>query len=423
MARVSSSPRALLALSRRGRAELAALIAALLVPLLALASQASAQSWSSARARPALWQIVAVDRTGEPGFPYGREDVAGDGLVSFDPGEAGTDLRSVYADATADRLWLRTYVASTGEPTASARFFFFIDSDARASSGGDARGEPLEPGLRNDPTRGGYERAIVVRGDGTMLGVWEWSAPTKAWVNLPVVEGAVRVERGRASDPLGIGAPERGYVQVSVAADISRLDASCVGNFFVRSWNAGMRADDFGDEVREQAACRQPNDTLGDPVVLRSYRCSADAECPASGRCRDGVCLFGYACGGGEDCRSGERCSGNQCVRVVDRTCNTYADCDGLVCEATQCAACSESGARACAGGLVCSPSGACVDADDYVPAGGLDNIQGGAFNCAAGGTGGASCALWSLLGVGFALFGRRAWTRMRRSVREGGRS
>jgi hypothetical protein len=390
----------------------------------ALVPSASAQTWSSPRGRPALWQIVAIDRTGEPGFPYGREDIAGDGLTTFDAGEAGTDLRSVYADGTAERLWLRSYVALEGGPPNTARFFFFIDSDARPDTGGPARGEVLEPALRKDPTDGGYERVVVVRGDATMLGVWEWSAPANAWLALAVAEDAVRVEFGRARDPLAIGAVERGYVQVSVAADVARLDASCVGHFFVRTWNAGMRPTAFGDDVREEAACRPAADALGDPVVLRSYTCEADAQCPASGRCREGVCLFAYDCTANEDCRNGERCTANQCVRIVDRTCSSAAECDGLACEATQCVACSESGTRACAAGLQCSPNGACVAANDFEPTGGaqIDNIQGGAFHCTAGrradGAGG-----WALLSVMLGLLGRRMRTKRAGSAGKGGQS
>ena len=64
--------------------------ALLLVALTAASSRAAAQSWSNARPRPALFQIVAIDRTGELGFPYEREDIAGDGLGTFAADEAAT---------------------------------------------------------------------------------------------------------------------------------------------------------------------------------------------------------------------------------------------------------------------------------------------------------------------------------------------
>jgi len=117
------------------------------------ASSAEAQSWADGREHPALFQIVAIDRTGESDFPYGREDVAGDGLGTFNAAEAGADLRTMYASAGPMQLWLRAYLAGNDAPRPSLRAFFFIDTDARASSGGPGQGMELDEQLADDRAR------------------------------------------------------------------------------------------------------------------------------------------------------------------------------------------------------------------------------------------------------------------------------
>jgi hypothetical protein len=88
-----------------------------------------------------------------------------------------------------------------------------------------------------------------------------------------------------------------------------------------------------------------------------------------------------------------------------------------LVCVSNSCEACSESGARACAAGLTCSPNGSCVDTDDFEPGGdggdgtpGESKVQGGALTCSAGAGGtGALSTLLALLGGAVVLGRRRA--------------
>ena len=69
------------------------LLAATLLCTTTTLSDAHAQTWSMPNQNPALWQIVDIDRSGEPGWPYGAEDIADDGS-SFQADEAGADLRS-----------------------------------------------------------------------------------------------------------------------------------------------------------------------------------------------------------------------------------------------------------------------------------------------------------------------------------------
>lgn len=363
---------------------------ALLAALITLhASAGSAQTWSDGHTDPSLVQIVAIDRTGETDFVYGREDVAGDGLGTFSAAEAAADLRTIYASADAMRLWLRAYVAGTAAPAANARVFFFIDRDARDSSGGPARGGELDEALAADPSSGGYELALGVRGNGMLLGVWEWNGTMRRWVELadaraPEVAGEV----GTARDPIVIFEARHGYAQLSLAHSISGLTASCGATFFVRMLDDGPAMRSYADDVEEEFACHARADERGVPELLRPAGCDSDAQCPARGRCVDGVCLFTPGCESADDCPDGYSCEQSRCVRTVSGTCDSAADCDGLVCEGRRCAACSESGARACSGGLTCSPDGSCVNPGDLGGTGsrgatGPGKVRGGALSCA----------------------------------------
>ena len=71
----------------------------------ALSSTAQAQTWAGNRQGPELPELVAVDLTGETGWLWGREDVAGDGLNTFDAPEQAIDGRAVYLTTAANRLW------------------------------------------------------------------------------------------------------------------------------------------------------------------------------------------------------------------------------------------------------------------------------------------------------------------------------
>jgi hypothetical protein len=362
--------------------------------LLALlhARVASAQTWSEAREDPALWQIVTIDGTGETDFPYGSEDVAGDGLGTFSAAEASSDLRSVYATTDPMRLWLRAYLAASVAPGATLDAFFFIDADARNSTGGPAQGMELDAALTKDPTSGGYEVAVRVRGNGMVQGVFAWNASMRAWLeNLDAAAPEVSGEAGVSLDPLAIGQARHGYVQLALLHSLSGLSQSCGGTLFVRVLGEGPAMRSFADDAPEELACHAAEDEHGVPIVLQPEGCDSDAQCPADGICRDGVCLFAYACDANDDCPSGYSCTQNRCVRVVSGTCDGAADCAGLVCDAARCVACTQSGARACASGLTCSPDGSCVDTDDVGGSAGNGGpegpgkVRGGAFSCALG--------------------------------------
>jgi hypothetical protein len=404
---------------KQGSAALTFALAAMILSSGLGATRVQAQTWSSSRGRPALWQITSVDATGDAPWPYGSEDVAGDGANAFDDDEAGADLRSVYADADADRSWLRAYVSSESAPSPETIAYFFVDTDARSSTGGDAASSELWPELSVDPTPGGYERAFAVSGGGGVAGAWRWDTDAGEWMVLDAQPSALRAEAESAIDPIRIGAAERGYFQVDVDHALSTLDASCDGNVFVRIHHDDPPQRAFGDDDDEAWACTSPLDGLGDPVVLREPECSDDDDCPAGGQCVDEVCLFTYECTGDADCPDSERCTAGACVRVVDEDCTTDAMCDGLVCADGRCAACSAAGDRACSDDLACSPDGTCVDTTDIgAGAGGAGGtggggsggmappgeVRGGAFHCAASGVRAPAWWLtsWSLLALGW---------------------
>jgi hypothetical protein len=403
------------------RSARALLIPSLLASALSASSGAEAQSWAAPRNSPALWQVVDIDRTGEPGWPYGAEDVANDGVGRLQADEAGSDVRSVYATADADRLWLRAYVVSASAPPSGVRAFFFLDLDARDNTGGPAHGAELDALLDTDLSFRGYERAIGVDASGDVLGAWEWDASGAAWIEIRNrVAQTVSAEVGSTLDPLRIAGDNHGYLQVSVAHELSTLNASCGGALFVRLVHEGTATRRFGDDALDEFVCEAPRDAYGDPVVLRRAACDSDDDCPANGVCRAGICLFAYECSGAADCLPDHACTGNRCVRVVTGSCTDAGDCDGLVCASGACVSCSSSGARACASGLQCSPNGSCVDPDDIEPGaqpggpGGSDagvdgKVQGGALTCSAQASGPAAWSgLGSLLMLGLVLARRR---------------
>jgi hypothetical protein len=354
--------------------------------VLCFASSARAQTWSLDRQRPSLFEIIAVDASGDSGWPYGVEDLAGDGIDTHNADEAAVDVRSVYADARAGKLWLRAYAASKVKPTASTLAFFFIDSDANASTGGPARFyENIALDFGMDPTPGGYERAIGVRGDGTLLGVFFWDVATAQWMEHTERPPLAAAEAGVTRDPLRLFGDDHAYWQVALLLEPTGLDASCGVNIFVRTADVTQGTRVLGDDV-VAAPCHASLNRYGDPELLHTERCGEDAVCPAQGKCREATCVFGYECSSDAACPSGDHCVSNVCVRALDKKCSANTDCDGLVCgTAGKCVACSNTGAQACSSERVCSPNGSCL-----LPSGGGANddaepkVRGGAFTCSS---------------------------------------
>lgn len=387
----------------------------------------SAQTWSARRERPALFEIIAVDPSAQPGWPFGSEDVAADGAQTFQSDEAAVDLRSIYADARANRLWVRVYTAATEPPAMNAVAFMFLDTDARAGTGGPAEGMAVWPAFEDDPSSGGYERAVGLRGDGTLVGVYAWDATERAWMRQPERPQQTRLETGVSRDPLRLAGDDHAYFQVELDLPAFELDDACDGTIFVRLWNDGTGARRFGDATTA-GPCKPRLNRFGDPDVLQTATCDDDDSCPARGDCRDGTCVFAYECSQNAECRAGERCEGDVCVRVVETmSCDGAADCDdGTVCVSGQCTTCRDSGARACAEGLVCTPRGSCIRPSDGEGGGGTGGrgeadggdgpqVRGGAFTCSAGPLGRAGKhGAWLGLGVALMVALRRRAARRR---------
>jgi hypothetical protein len=334
----------------------------LALALAMFAGTASAQTWSERRQRPALFEIVLVDETTHTQWLWGREDIANDGETTVVADEAATDLRSIYANARAGTLWLRTYVAATSAPAMPTVAFFFIDTDASANTGGAAEGAALWPAFTPDPSPGGYERAVGVRGDGTLLGVYFWTAASRQWTKQPDRPVLAEVETGVARDPLRLAGDDHGYLQVALDLPAFDLDEACDGTIFVRLWNDGTGARSFGDSAGP-AECIAGLDASGRPEILVSETCTADSSCPARGRCDDGRCVFDYECTQNSECREGQRCSGGMC---------------------TGGAAGSGGRSGSSAGGAGGSRGSAGDDGDDGDEAIDGERVRGGAFTCSA---------------------------------------
>ncbi|HKO93457.1 MAG TPA: hypothetical protein VJU61_20025, partial [Polyangiaceae bacterium] len=119
------------------------------------ASAASAQTWAQARTTPSLRELVAVDQTGEPRWLFGAEDVASDGLATFNDPERAADVRSAYAATDAEQLWLRVYVSADTTP-AELRVFVFVDNDRNAATGGPSSAPEIDAALDTSTAPGGY---------------------------------------------------------------------------------------------------------------------------------------------------------------------------------------------------------------------------------------------------------------------------
>jgi hypothetical protein len=385
---------------------------------LALAAPASGATWANGRTTPSFRQIVAIDATGEPGWPYGREDVAGDGLAAFTQAEQALDVRTAYAATDAARLWLRAYVSDVNAINRDVVVFVFIDSDALAVTGGPATAPEIEARLTSDPSPGGYEYVLGMRGDGTVEGLWSWQEATKEYARENGRPG--QGETGRDLDPIRIGPDARGYVQANIELATVGVALTCGSNFFFRSVNAAQGATGGDLDVGALAACVAAdanNDGVPDTSVPPS--CTADAECPNRGVCVDQRCVLAVPCGVDADCPAGRECSDDgRCVVPDGGACSNNSQCGGRVCQGGTCVACTPGGAQ-CGPGQRCNPDGACVGAND--PGGvaggtggpggggsagvpGLDpdgQVEGGAFNCSGAGgagAGGGAAAVAALL-------------------------
>ncbi|HEY3236771.1 MAG TPA: hypothetical protein VGJ84_18785 [Polyangiaceae bacterium] len=331
--------------------------------ILAIASPSAAQTWAGGANTPTIRQLIAVDRTGETPWPYGFEDIAGNGAV-FQPQEQSLDIRTAYA-ATAAELWVRAYV-SDGAPPNELHVFVFIDADRNLGTGGPAAATNISPLFTTDPSLGGYEYVFGFRGN-AVTELWQWNGTQ--YVPQGLMANRATAEIGTDTDPILINGATHGYAQGSIDLQLVGLTQPCNANLFVRSVNQTPPPN--GDlEVGGAGACVPTacngacgaNQVcvlvggLGSCVSSGSGGCQSDANCPG-GRCVGGSCS--YACTGPTDCTNGDICTGGRCVAPGGGVCNTNADCAGLICQAGRCAPCTAT--AQCGTGATCAPDGRCL--------------------------------------------------------------
>lgn len=361
------------------------LVAALLTP-----ESAEAQTWSGGRSTPSLSELVAVDATGEANWPFGAEDVAGDGST-FQTAEQSVDVRSVYASTDGTRLWWRAYVSSTGAPDESLRLYLFVDSDDDETTGGSAAASEIDPEFVTDPTDGGYDHVFAITGEGAVLGFWDHDAEDDRFVTNMGAAQRAEAESGTDTDPLLLRGDVHGYVSGSVDLGAVNLAQVCGAAFFVRALSEAGNDTNVGTRVW----CSPPDaDHDGVPDVVEDVReCDEDADCPAGGRCISGECRYAPACSGNADCDAGETCSDGRCVATGGESCDSDDECDGLVCDDGTCTPCTSGGA-ACGSGLACAPDGRCVPGTSGSQDDGAEalvdpdeTVRGGAFTCGVPGS------------------------------------
>jgi hypothetical protein len=255
------------------------------------ASGASAgATWINTRTTPRLSEIVAIDATGETGWPYGQEDVAGDGPATFATPEQTIDIRTAYAATDMSRFWARVYFSDPNGVGAGLTVYVFINADRNTATGGPAMGPEINPAFTSDPSSGGYDFVLAVGGNGMVAGLWEYQGMPPMYVTLNPTAANSAGETGADADPILINGSQHGYVQGNVDLNVVGLTSTCDASLFVRSVNAGA-----GDLEAGQLGSCVPADTNQDHVpdiVVPPGGCSSNTQCPGGGTCNNGVCTI-----------------------------------------------------------------------------------------------------------------------------------
>ncbi len=363
---------------------------ALTFALATLCSVASAQTWVAGRTTPSLPEVFAIDATGESGWLYGQEDVAGDGLDNFKQQEQSIDIRTAYAATDAQRFWVRIYVSDPNNAGGNVTAYVFIDSDQTTSTGGTAEAPEIDAKFSSDSSPGGYEYVVGISGSGAISDVWEWSATQGQYQTKQVTPAQANAETGNDLDPIRINGNDHGYLQASVDLGEVGLTQACLANLYVRTTNdtAALGAGDL--EVGQVGSC-VPADGNGDGVpdpVVPPTGCTDSSECPNGGICSGGKCVLTAACTDNAQCAADEQCDNGRCVAVPGGACTDATECNGLVCDNGQCVTCT--GDAQCGSGI-CGPDGRCTNANTGSAGSGPtlqpgDEIQGGACTCRTAG-------------------------------------
>ncbi len=262
----------------------------MLLGSLLAAIPAVAQTWAAERERPAARELVAVDRTGEPAWIFGSEDIAGDGAGSFGAPEQAIDLRSAYAAVQGSRLWLRVYVSAETEPEA-LQVITFIDADRNAASGGSSQAPEIDPELSEELARGGYEVAIALANGDELSGAWRWSDSADQFEPIDDLEPLEAVtEEGVDRDPLDLGLARKAYRQIEL--DLSALEVGAGCDADLAFWASD--GDELIDRELGVVGPCVPQDENANgvaDVAETDVMCGEDSQCPAGGVCRNMRCV------------------------------------------------------------------------------------------------------------------------------------
>jgi hypothetical protein len=342
------------------------------------------------RTTPRLREIVAIDNTGEPFWPFPPpEDILGDGLNNDTIAEQRLDMRSAYAATDAQRFWTRVYVVARDMVAPAVHVFVFIDIDNNATTGGSAAAAVINPRFTTDPTAGGYERVLEIDATGAVVHLWSWQPAMSTFTSVVPTMAQTKGEAGKDVDPVTPGAWVAGYVEAQIDLGLAGLTAACNARLFYRSVNTADPPHSDID-IGVEGPCRPGTNAAGVPTILvPPMACTTDMNCPANGVCQNGTCILPIPCLASTDCRAGFSCSADgRCVPNSGGTCVAQTDCGQLACVGGQCLACALGGVD-CGPGLVCTPQGTCiVGVGGSGAGGGVPNlppgarVQGGALAC-----------------------------------------
>jgi hypothetical protein len=388
---------------------------------------ADAATWVGGRTTPILTELVTIDATGESGWLYGAEDVAGDGIESFKQQEQSIDIRTAYAATDQTRFWVRVYVSELNAVGGNVIIYVFIDADRSTATGGTAAAPEIDAKFTADSSPGGYDHVIGIRGNGSISELWSWDAGQNLFIGTSPPAAQAVAEIDQDVDPIQINDASHGYAQAMVDLALIDLTPACLANVYIRSSNttAGLGAGDL--EVGQVGPCVPADgNTDGVPdIIVPPSGCTSDVQCPANGICVDGKCLVPVPCLTDADCKTDETCSQDDvCVARPGGTCQSNADCGDLVCTGGTCNPCTPSGTE-CGTGRRCGPSGRCVDDINGggevvagIPITPFEDVQGGALTCTAAAR---DSAMWPFVLLGLGLGMARARRKNRHDRQDGG--
>jgi MYXO-CTERM domain-containing protein len=325
-------------------------------------AQAQAATWSDQKTTPSVRDLLTLDATGETNWPYGNEDVLGDTAGVFSEQEQGHDFRSLYVAVDPAKIWFRAYVSHPATVTSSLLVYVFADSDNNPMTGGSSQAPEIATGLASGTAVQGFETVVEIQvATAKIHQVWRWNSMVNQYQTSVFTVSASAVEIGADLDPLQLGSPNHGYVQISVPLKLVGITESCQARFQLRTLHDNTPTTSDLD-VGQPAACvnEDKNQDKIPDILIPISPCSETNPCPAGGVCTEGSCVLAIPCTKDSHCADDQQCTmeGKCVVRPTD-TCKDNSTCGTLVCVSGKCSPCSQG---TCGGDLLCSPSGECIN-------------------------------------------------------------